>query len=84
MVAAALQVVKRARFFGVMPGLTDGLAMAAALGFMLGAFGQIGPINDFMIGKMASGAGARARIYGVRKTICVTSSVSQRSLPHYL
>ena len=73
MVAAALQVV----FFGVMPGLTDGLAMAAALGFMLGAFGQI-PINDFMIGKMASGA-ARARIYGVRYV--VSFSALAASLP---
>ncbi|MEM9628013.1 MAG: MFS transporter [Pseudomonadota bacterium] len=73
MAAAALQVV----FFGMMPGLTDGLAMAAALGFMLGAFGQI-PINDFMIGKMASGA-ARARIYGVRYV--VSFSALAASLP---
>ena len=54
---AAIQLV----FFSLMPGLTDGLALAVALGFMLGAFGQI-PINDFMIGKMASGP-FRARIY---------------------
>jgi MFS family permease len=57
---AALQVV----FFAAMPGLTDGVALAVALGFMLGAFGQI-PINDFMIGRMASGP-FRARVYGVR------------------
>ncbi len=65
--AATLQLI----FFGVMPGLTDGLALAAALGFMLGAFGQI-PINDFMIGKMASGA-ARARIYGIRYVVSFTA-----------
>ena len=44
---------------------------------MLGAFGQI-PINDFMIGKMASGA-ARARIYGVRYVVSFT--VLAASLP---
>ena len=53
-----------------MPGLTDALALAVALGFMLGAFGQI-PINDYMIGKMASGP-ARARIYGVRYVVSYT------------
>ena len=42
-----------------------------ALGFMLGAFGQI-PINDFMIGKMASGA-ARARVYGIRYVVSFTA-----------
>ena len=41
------------------------------LGFMLGAFGQI-PINDFMIGKMASGA-ARARVYGIRYVVSFTA-----------
>ena len=66
MVVAAIQVV----FFGVMPGLTDALALAVAFGFMLGAFGQI-PINDYMIGKMASGP-ARARIYGVRYVVSFT------------
>jgi MFS family permease len=65
--AAAIQVV----FFAMMPGLHDGLALAAALGFMLGAFGQI-PINDFMIGKMASGE-ARARVYGVRYVVSFTA-----------
>ena len=45
--------------------------MALALGFMLGAFGQI-PINDFMIGKMASG-GARARVYGIRYVVSFTA-----------
>lgn len=61
--AALLQVV----FFAIMPGLHDGLALVVALGFMLGAFGQI-PINDFMIGKMASGP-FRARIYGIRYVV---------------
>ncbi len=63
---ALLQLV----FFGVMPGLTDGAALAVALGFMLGAFGQI-PINDYMIGKMASGP-FRARIYAVRYVLAFT------------
>lgn len=58
-------------FFSIMPGLRDGWALVAALGFMLGAFGQI-PINDFMIGKMASGE-ARARIYGVRYVVSFTA-----------
>ena len=67
MVVATIQVI----FFSAMPGLTDGLAFAVALGFMLGAFGQI-PINDFMIGKTASGA-YRARIYGVRYVVSFTA-----------
>jgi MFS family permease len=66
MAVAALQLV----FFSAMPGLSDGLALAAALGFMLGAFGQI-PINDYMIGKTARGA-YRARIYGVRYVVSFT------------
>ena len=64
--AATIQFV----FFSAMPGLHDGLALAVSLGFMLGAFGQI-PINDFMIGKMASGE-TRARIYGVRYVVSFT------------
>ena len=64
--AALLQVV----FFALMPGLHDGLAFAAALGFMFGAFGQI-PITDFMIGKVASGP-YRARIYSVRFVVGFT------------
>lgn len=66
MIVAAIQVV----FFAAMPGLHDAWALAVAFGFMLGAFGQI-PINDFMIGKMASGE-ARARIYGVRYVVTFT------------
>lgn len=73
MVVAAMQVA----FFAAMPGLTDAAAFAVALGFMLGAFGQI-PINDYMIGKMASGA-ARARIYAVRYVVSFT--VLAASLP---
>jgi len=63
---AALQVI----FFAAMPGLTDVLAMLVALGFMLGAFGQI-PINDFMISRLASGTN-RARIFGLRFLVAFT------------
>ncbi len=73
MTVAVIQIV----FFIAMPGLTDGPALAVALGFMLGAFGQI-PINDYMIGKMASGP-YRARIYGVRYVFSFT--VLALSLP---
>ncbi|NKB58100.1 MAG: MFS transporter [Alphaproteobacteria bacterium] len=66
MVVATIQIV----FFAAMPGLSDGIALAVAFGFMLGAFGQI-PINDFMIGKTASGA-YRARIYGIRYVVSFT------------
>ena len=71
--AAAIQVV----FFGLMAGLHDGWALAVALGFMLGAFGQI-PINDYMIGKLAAGP-ARARVYGVRYVVSFTALAA--SLP---
>jgi MFS family permease len=57
-------------FFSLMPGLTNAAALAVALGFMLGAFGQI-PINDFMIGKMATGE-FRARVYGARFVVSFT------------
>jgi MFS family permease len=67
MSVAAMQVF----FFALMPGLHDGLALAVALGFMLGAFGQI-PINDYMIGKMASGE-LRARVYGARYVVSFTA-----------
>lgn len=66
MAVAALQIV----CFALMPGLNDALAFAAALGFMLGAFGQI-PINDFMISKLASGTN-RAQIYAVRFVVAFT------------
>ena len=67
LMAASVQIV----FFALMPGLREGWALAVALGFMLGAFGQI-PITDFMIGKMASGP-ARARVYGVRYVVSFTA-----------
>lgn len=57
-------------FFAIMPFVADGWALAAALGFILGAFGQI-PINDYMIGKMATGS-VRARMYGVRYVVSFT------------
>ncbi len=63
---AAMQIV----FFSLMPGLTGIAAFAVAFGFMLGAFGQI-PINDYMIGRMASGQ-FRARIYGTRFVVSFT------------
>jgi MFS family permease len=63
---AAIQVV----FFAAMPGLTDGLALAVAFGFMLGAFGQI-PINDYLIGKMAVGE-FRARAFATRYVVSFT------------
>lgn len=73
MTVAVIQLV----FFTAMPGLTDGWALLVALGFMLGAFGQI-PINDYMIGKTASGP-YRARIYGIRYV--VSFSVLAATLP---
>ncbi|MEK9724408.1 MAG: MFS transporter, partial [Rhodospirillaceae bacterium] len=73
MCVAVIQLV----FFSAMPGLVDAPALAVALGFMLGAFGQI-PINDYMIGKTASGP-YRARIYGVRYV--VSFSVLAATLP---
>jgi len=65
--AALIQLV----FFALMAGSHEIWALVLALGFMLGAFGQI-PINDFMIGKMASGA-ARARVYGIRYVVSFTA-----------
>jgi predicted MFS family arabinose efflux permease len=67
MAAAAVQVA----FFALMPGLHEGIAFAVALGFMLGAFGQI-PITDYMIGKVATGA-YRARAYGIRYVVTFTA-----------
>ena len=66
MTLAVMQLV----FFSLMPGLTDAAAFAGALGFMLGAFGQI-PINDYMIGRMARGE-FKARIYGTRFVVSFT------------
>ena len=78
MVVAVIQLT----FFSIMPGLTDGLALAVALGFMIGAFGQI-PINDYMIGKTASGA-YRARIYGVRYVVSFTALAASLPLIAYV
>ena len=61
--AALVQLV----FFASMPGLEDWAALAVSLGFMLGAFGQI-PINDYMIGKMAT-SDIRAQVYGGRYVV---------------
>ncbi len=66
-VAAAVQIV----FFSLMPGASEGWAVVVALGFMLGAFGQI-PITDYMIGKMATGE-FRSRIYGARYVVSFTT-----------
>ncbi len=60
---AAMQVV----IFLLMPGLSDWTALAVALGFMLGAFGQI-PINDYMIGRMARSE-MRGSVYGARYVV---------------
>lgn len=67
MTVAAIQVV----FFAAMPGVQNWAALAVALGFMLGAFGQI-PINDYMIGRMAQGE-ARARVYAIRYVVSFTA-----------
>lgn len=66
MTVAAMQLV----FFAAMPSVQNWAALAVALGFMLGAFGQI-PINDYMIGRMAQGA-ARARVYAIRYVVSFT------------
>ena len=78
MTVAAIQVA----FFALMPGLNDLAAVAVALGFMLGAFGQI-PINDFMIGKMAVGE-FRARAYAIRYMISFTVLAATLPLISYV
>jgi MFS family permease len=75
---AAIQVV----FFLLMPGLTDWWALAIALGFMLGAFGQI-PINDYMIGRMARSE-LRATIYGLRYIVSFTVLAAALPLIAYI
>lgn len=64
---AALQLV----CFILMPGLLDGWAFIIALGFMIGAFGQI-PINDFILSKIVSDE-YRARIYGFQFVVGFTA-----------
>jgi MFS family permease len=65
--AAILQVV----FFVVMIGSVDMLALVAALGFMLGVFGQA-PINDVVIAKVSTGTN-RARLFGARYVVAFTA-----------
>ena len=60
----------QAVFFAIMVGATDGIALVAALGFMIGVFGQ-GPINDFLISRVATGT-MRARMYGARFVLAFT------------
>ena len=62
---SALQVV----FFALAIAATDKLAIAAAIGYMLAAFGQI-PINDVLIGRVSQ-PGYRSRILGIRYTITI-------------
>ncbi|MEL6622995.1 MAG: MFS transporter [Pseudomonadota bacterium] len=73
LVVATIQII----FFAMMPGLTDVWALAVALAFMVGAFGQI-PINDYMIGRTAKSE-LRASIYGARYV--VTFVVLAATLP---
>lgn len=63
--------------FALMPSLSGGVILIAALGFMIGAFGQI-PINDYLIGKMAS-SGSRGQVYGLRYVL--SYSVLAATLP---
>ena len=69
--------IVQASAFALMPGLTGAAAVAAAIAFTFGAFGQI-PINDYMIGRLASPE-RRASIYGVR--FVVTFVVLAAALP---
>ena len=62
---AALQAV----FFAIAISATDQLAIAASIGYMLAAFGQI-PINDILIGRVSQPE-YRSRILGVRYTITI-------------
>ncbi len=78
MFVAAMQVV----FFLLMPGLTDWTALAVALGFMLGAFGQI-PINDYMIGRMARSE-MRGSVYGARYVVSFVALAAALPLIAYV
>ncbi len=73
MTVAAMQVL----FFGVAITAQEGLAIFAAVGYMVAAFGQI-PINDVLIGRIAAPA-LRSRILAVRYTI--TFVVMASTLP---
>ena len=70
---SAMQAV----FFALAITATDKLAIVAAIGYMLAAFGQI-PINDVLIGRVSQ-PGYRSRILGIRYTI--TIMVMAMSIP---
>jgi MFS family permease len=63
---AALQVV----FFSIAIQAVDKVAIVAAIGYMLAAFGQI-PINDVLVGRV-SRPEYRSRVLGIRYTITIT------------
>lgn len=65
MMVAAMQVV----FFSMAVTANGSLAVIAAVGYMLAAFGQI-PINDVLIGRIAKSS-MRSRILAVRYTITI-------------
>lgn len=58
-------------FFLLVQGQTGLAGYAAALGFMLGVFGEI-PINDYLVGSLASGK-YRARVFGLRYLVSFTA-----------
>lgn len=62
---AALQVI----FFSLAISATDELAIVAAVGYMLAAFGQI-PINDVLVGRVSL-PDYRSRVLGIRYTITI-------------
>lgn len=64
---AAMQAV----FFALMPGLTDWLALAVSVAFMLAAFGQI-PINDVLVGRLTASEW-RSRVFACRYIVTFTA-----------
>ncbi|MEP1611068.1 MAG: hypothetical protein ABJL72_04015 [Roseobacter sp.] len=64
---AGVQIV----FFVLIQGQTNILGDIAALGFMLGIFGQI-PINDYLVASLVSGQ-YRARMFGARYLVSFTA-----------
>jgi MFS family permease len=65
MMVAALQVV----FFALAVSAYGTLAIAAAVGYMIAAFGQI-PINDILIGRISSPE-LRSRLLAIRYSITI-------------
>lgn len=59
----------QALFFAIAISATNQLAIIAAVGYMLAAFGQI-PINDVLVGRVSQ-PGYRSRILGIRYTITI-------------